>query len=401
MHKFLFVAGSLCALPVFAQNPYYFVPVPPCRVADTRGPTGPTGGPMMSAGTSREFPIRSVPCGIPTAALGFSLNVTAVPRGPLGYLTVWQPDTTQPQTSVLNSLDGRVKANAVMISGSAAEGTVSIFASNDTDVVLDVNGYFVPEGTPGSCAFFPVAPCRAADTRDPVGVLGGPSLAAGQSRLFPINSSGCGAPSSAAAYVLNVTAVPHGPLGYVTLWPNNGQSAPIVSALNAPTGQTTANLAVVPPGSDGQINAIASNDTDLVIDVVGYFAAPAPGGLAMVTQAPCRAFDSRQSPGTPLAGQSTTEIPILGAACGVPSGAQGVWVNATAVPPGPLGYLTMFGDTGGGEPGVPSVSTLNALDGQVTSNLAILPTSPGQADDAFVSNTTHLVVDVYGYLALP
>src|SRR5208337_3492013 len=89
---------------------------------------------------------------------------------------------------------------------------------------------------------------------------------------FPIlEADSCNIPSSAAAYSLNFTAVPHQSLGYLTVWPF-GQSQPLVSTLNAPTGVTTANAAIVPAGTDneGSIKAFASNDTDLVIDINGY-----------------------------------------------------------------------------------------------------------------------------------
>ncbi len=390
-------------MPALAQtNANYFKPIPPCRVIDTRGPVnGGVGGPSLLAGVTREFPIVSTACGVPLGATAYSLNVTVVPKEPLAFLRVWRADIPMPVTSLLNSVDGRVKANAAIVPSNPAEGTINFVSRNDTDLIVDVNGYFMPEATGGTFAFYPLTPCRAADTRLAAGVLGGPSLSAGQARLFPINSSGCGAPASAAAYVLNVTAVPHGPLGYLTLWSNNGQGAPPVSTLNAPTGQITANMAIVQPGPDGQINAIATNDSDLVIDVLGYFAAPGSGGLAFSQQPFCRAFDSRESPGTPLSGGSTTEVQILGGSCGVPNNAQGVLVNATVVPSGPLGYLTIYGDQGGGETPVPPVSTLNALDGQITSNFAILPTAPGAADDVFVSNPTHVVLDVYGFWSLP
>ena len=46
----------------------------------------------------------------------------------------------------------------------------------------------------------------------------------------------------------------------------------------------------------------------------------------------------------------------------------------------------------------PVVSTLNALDGAITSNLAIVPTTDGSIS-AFASNLTHLVLDIFGYFA--
>jgi hypothetical protein len=62
------------------------------------------------------------------------------------------------------------------------------------------------------------------------------------------------------------------------------------------------------------------------------------------------------------------------------------------VPTGALGYLTLWpqGQTR------PVVSTLNALDAAITSNMAIVPTTNGSIS-AFVTNPTHLIVDVFGY----
>ena len=68
--------------------------------------------------------------------------------------------------------------------------------------------------------------------------------------------------------------------------------------------------------------------------------------------------------------------------------------NATVVPPGYMGYLTLWPDS----EGQPVVSTLNAADGFVTSNMAIVPTTNG-AINAFATNPTHLIVDVSGYFA--
>jgi hypothetical protein len=44
----------------------------------------------------------------------------------------------------------------------------------------------------------------------------------------------------------------------------------------------------------------------------------------------------------------------------------------------------------------PAVSTLNALDGAITSNLAIVPTANGRIS-ALASDLTHVIVDISGY----
>jgi hypothetical protein len=70
--------------------------------------------------------------------------------------------------------------------------------------------------------------------------------------------------------VLNVTVVPPGALGYITLWPN-GSAQPLVSTLNASDGAVTSNLAIVPT-TNGSINVFTSNPTQLIFDIFGYLA---------------------------------------------------------------------------------------------------------------------------------
>ncbi|MDQ2712117.1 MAG: protease pro-enzyme activation domain-containing protein, partial [Acidobacteriota bacterium] len=191
-----------------------FVPVTPCRVADTRHSNGPFGGPAIPAGGSREFVIHNSPCGIPSGALAFSLNVTVVPAASLGYLTVWPNGQAQPTASTLNS-DGRIKANAAIVPA-GSDGGVDVYASDQTNVILDIDGYFVPASNSTALQFYPVAPCRVADTRSATGPLAGPSLSGGQSRAFPILTSSCGLPSNAKALSLNFTAIPKSSLSYLT-----------------------------------------------------------------------------------------------------------------------------------------------------------------------------------------
>ena len=103
-------------------------------------------------------------------------------------------------------------------------------------------------------------------------------MAASSQRSFPIPSSACGIPSNAAAYSLNFTVVPQGPLGLLTAWPT-GQALPNVSTLNSYSGTVVANAAIVPAGTGGAISVYVSNTTDVLFDIDGYFAPPATSGL--------------------------------------------------------------------------------------------------------------------------
>ncbi len=71
-----------------------------------------------------------------------------VPNAGLGYLTIWPAGEPQPTVSTLNS-DGRVKANAT-ITPAGNDGGVSVYASDATQFILDIDGYFVPAGTSAS-----------------------------------------------------------------------------------------------------------------------------------------------------------------------------------------------------------------------------------------------------------
>jgi uncharacterized repeat protein (TIGR03803 family) len=372
-----------------APPPLQFIRVTPCRVADTRNAAGPFGGPEMSAKSTREFDIPQSACGIPSTAVAYSLNVTVVPSGPLGYLSMWPTGATQPLVSTLNSIDGRVKANAA-ITPAGTNGGVDVYVTDVTNVILDINGYFVPAGTSSALAFYPVAPCRVADTRNAAGPLGGPSIGAKSSRNFPVQSSSCGIPATASAYSLNVTAVPHTTLGYLSIWPT-GTAQPLVSTLNSYTGTVVANAALVPAGSSGDVSVYVTDDTDVILDIDGYFAPPGTGGLALYTVAPCRVLDTRTGAG---AFSGVLPVNIKGSACAPPPPAQGYVLNATVVPPHPLGFLTLWPD-GSTQP---LVSTLNSIDGVVTSNMAIVPTSNGSID-AYAIDPTNLILDISSYFA--
>jgi hypothetical protein len=302
---------------------------------------------------------------------------------------VWPAGQTRPLASTLNSLDGRIKSNAAIVPAGAG-GAISVFASNPTNVILDINGYFVPATEPAALAFYPIAPCRLVDTRTANGPLGGPVLSGGASRTFPIRT-GCNLPPTAQAYSLNFAAVPPASLGYLTAWPT-GFPQPVVASLNALTGTVTANAAIVPAGANGSIDIFASNNTHLVIDINGYFAPMGPGGLSLYNVTPCRVLDSRLPAGTP-AFTGARDIAVSASGCG-PSLAKAYVLSATVVPPAPLGFLTMWPQ---GQPR-PTVATLNALDGAITSNLAIVPATDGNIS-VFLSNPAHLILDLFGFFA--
>ncbi len=302
--------------------------------------------------------------------------------------------------STLNSLDGRIKANAAIVPA-GVNGSVNVYVTNTTNVIIDIDGYFAPT-SPSTLAFYPLPPCRVADTRSmnyPPG-LGQPHLSAGMARDFPVQSSQCNIPTTAQAYSLNFAQVPYpalgSPLYYLEVWPTGQMPQHPVSTLNNITATIVANAAIVPAGTGGDITVFPSNDSDLVIDINGYFAPAGQGGLSLYPAVPCRVIDTRYiGSGQPFSGTLSPPVNVAGSACGVPgSTAQAYVFNASVVPAGPLGYLTLWPD---GQD-QPAVATLNALDGWITNNMAIVPSSNGNVD-AFASGVTQLILDISGYFA--
>ena len=257
----------------------------------------------------------------------------------------------------------------------------------------------------GGLGFYPLVPCRVVDTRVGFGkdgtMFGPPILAGNAVRTFPILSSSCHIPSTAQAYAFNITVVPPAPLTYLTIWPA-GLSQPFVSTLNSFDGAVVANAAIVPAGTNGDVSVFVSNDTQLIIDVNGYFAPPDSQALAFFPSTPCRVADTRLANGTfggpIMAAQQTRDFPIPASACGIiPSTARAYSLNVTVVPNGPLTYLS----AGPAGLPLPLVSTLNAFDGRVVANAAIVPAGTAGAISVFVSDSTQAILDINGYFASP
>jgi sugar lactone lactonase YvrE len=375
-----------------------FLPVTPCRIADTRTPDGPLGGPTMAAGTVRSFAVPQSACGIPATAQAYSLNVTAVPHGMLPYLTLWPTGKNLPLVSTLNSWNGEVVANAAIVPAGTG-GSVDVFAAGEADVILDVNGYFDSMDGAGSYWFYAVTPCRLVDTRTNFGSpYGGPALYGGQTRAFYVYAN-CGAQVATGAYALNITAVPDQTtayLGYLTAWADY-TDRPNVSTLNSWEGKVVANAAIVPV-MDGSIDVFVTDPADLILDVNGYFAygrAGLPGAMSLYPVTPCRVADTRGSAGPIMQAEETRSFQVPASGCGVPATAGAYALNVTVVPDGLLSYLTAW-PTGSAQP---FVSTLNSFDGSVVANAAIVPAGTDGAISVYVTDRTHVIIDINGYFA--
>lgn len=121
--------------------------------------------------------------------------------------------------------------------------------------------------------FYTLPLCRVFDTRDPDGTYGGPVLAAGAVRSFPL-AQRCGIPASAKAVSANITITQPFTTGYLTAYPG-GSPPPLTSVINFAAGQTRANNAILSVSQDGNgilvVQSGSSGAVHVILDVNGYF----------------------------------------------------------------------------------------------------------------------------------
>jgi hypothetical protein len=116
------------------------------------------------------------------------------------------------------------------------------------------------------------------------------------------------------------------------------------------------------------------------------------------TLTPCRLVDTR-NPNGPLGGPALTcgfeRVFTAVGACGIPTGAKAVSINATVAGASASGNLRLYAS---GAP-APTASSLNWSTGITRGNNAIIPLdSAGRLEAKCTpSGTTHFILDVNGY----
>jgi len=168
---------------------------------------------------------------------------------------------------------------AIQASGTVSAGTrhvtntVTVAApAGMDDPAPDNNSASLTIPVERTMSFYTLSPCRLVDTRNAAGSRGGPALAAGVPRTFPI-AGACGVPSTAWAVSLNVTVTQPTTMGNVRLFPG-GTPPPLTSSLNYTAGATRANNAIAALGDAGDLTVLAgqaSGSVHLILDVNGYF----------------------------------------------------------------------------------------------------------------------------------
>jgi len=241
-----------------------------------------------------------------------------------------------------------------------------------------------------------VNPARLYDSRTSNRSL---PLGAGTTAEVQVLGAGGLPASGVTAVALNVTAVGATGSSSFSVWPAAG-TKPEVANVSVPTGFAMGSLVVVAPGAGGRVSI--TNDlgaSHCVVDVVGYFRTAAANRLQSI--APFRAMDTRNGTGGrsgALGPGGTFDLVVrgVGGPSGVPASADSVVLNVTAVQPTANGYLTVWpsGQTR------PTTSSLNFPAGATVPNLVIAKIGTNGKVGLYNANgTTHVVVDVAGYLS--
>ena len=255
-----------------------FVPLTPARVLDTREGLGAAAG-KRRAGSVTDIVVAGHG-GVPTdGASAVALTLTATEAVGAGYVTAWPAGQDRPLASNLNLRAGATVANVVILPV-GADGAVSLFNQSGAHLVADVVGWFTgADAAPSTDGLFvPLTPRRALDTR-----VTGDRLDARFRRDLRLGLGG------AAAVVGNLTITDTATAMYLTAYPGR-TGRPFTSNLNADgAGITRANLALVPVTAGDRASVYVTADTDLVVDLAGWFTGqplPIDPNVADVAPAP-------------------------------------------------------------------------------------------------------------------
>jgi hypothetical protein len=396
--------------------------VTPFRILDTRAPLQ---GPALGPGVTRVLQITGVGATpVPADADVVVLNVTAVSGTASSLLSVYPAGSPPPSTSALNFAAGSVTPNLVTVALGSG-GAVKVFnAAGSVNVVVDVEGYFARPGSPTSAGeFHPISPTRVCDTRFATYACHG-ALVGGTPRLVTVAQGTIPSTGTAAAAVLNLTAVAGSAATYLTVYPTSsngtcatGKNLPVASTINVTAGQVAANRVMVllgPTTSGGLDTSVcvysALGSINVVLDANGWFGnATAPTGYQYQATVPTRICDTRsgsQSCSAGAIGAGLSRLVGVAGQGGVPAVGgsnpvvQAVVANLTGIAPTQATYLVAYSASLTKAPGS---SDISLPAGAVRGNLIIvqLDTTAG-AHDGFMevfnsAGSVNAAVDIEGW----
>lgn len=384
----------------FTATGYYYTPLTPVRVLDTRKPIGVSAVAKIAAGASVQLKLAGTN-GVPADATAVALTVTATNAVAGGYVSVYPDGGTRPSVSNLNIGKGQTIANTVIVK-LGSDGDVDLYngTTGSIDLIADLQGYYAVDGN----AYTSIDPVRVIDTRAGLNSVKEPVPAGGTVKLDLSGYAGI----TAASLNLTVTDSTEG--GYITAYPDGAQ-LPDSSNLNFGKGETVADEAVVQVGSDGYVDFTntGTGTVELIVDLSGYFSTGT--GDAFIPITPTRYLDTRNGTGSlesnDLAGggleaygvgEVEIQSPANTGAVAISDYAAAVVANFTVTEPAESGYLEAFPVL---DDQPTTTSTLNFTPGSTVANAATVGYSSAGYGGVDVYNgssgTIQLIVDVFGY----
>lgn len=225
------------------------------RVLDTR-----TSGPRVERG--QVVAIDVVGDGLaPEGTTAVSLNLAVDGPERAGFLTAFPCGVDRPWAASLDFAGGQTASNEVVV-GVGTGGTVCVYSSSATDLVVDLGSVFRPEA---SDRFTALVPGRLGDTRSTAKMLAGQTV---EWRVVGATS----APAGTTALALNIAVTEPETAGFLTVFPC-GSPRPWASSLNFAAGQTVSNHVTATVGTGGTICVYSLSDVHVVIDVEGTYSA--------------------------------------------------------------------------------------------------------------------------------
>jgi hypothetical protein len=256
----------------FAAVPgYWYHPLTPARVVDTRDGTG-LGQRAIGPMAPDEVLAITIPGagGVPSdeAVRAVTMSVTVADPAAAGYITVFPCDLPRPVVSNVNFDPADPAVSNLATVRPSSTGQVCFYASAAANLIVDVNGFFSERP---DVSFTSVNPVRILDTRDGTGVVGSRPSRPGNGATLQVQVAGAnGVPLDASAVLVNVTVTGASGPGFVTAWPC-GRPRPVASFLNFVRGVDRAGLTAVRIGNDGKVCLYVQEGTDVVADLNGYY----------------------------------------------------------------------------------------------------------------------------------
>ena len=385
----------------------------PVRLLDTRA--GQAGcdapGAKITGGTSRTQTAAGRTCDgltIPANAAALVGNATSVQSGG-GYFTLYPSDIAKPNSANSNFAANQILNSLFTVRLGANDGAFKIFASSDTDIVVDITGYYAPPSATG-LYFHPLPkPVRLLDTRPGASACFTPGMALqGNTVRTQLGTTTCDSvliPAGAQALTGNATTVSPQANGFLTLYPAD-TARPLIASANFQPGVNLNSPFMVGLSPSGEFNIYVASTTDLVIDVTGYYSTQlndsnGQGLLFNALAGPTRLLDTRAgqvacyTPNAQMTGGTPYTQAATGACSNIPAAAQAVVGNATTLNAAANGYLTFWPS----DASQPFIATSNYRTGITFNRHFTVGLGNDGAFKRYAASTTDLVVDLVGYFA--